>query len=153
MAFKFSLATVLRIRTIAEEREERMLQHIQREIINTQQTLDTLDQAVVRHTSSRIEQRFRTFDGSFVHSSYGEITKLRSDRNDTADRLEKLVQLKVIQVYTYAAARRNREMLTEMSHAKQSAYNAEAARRDQAILDDNFIARRSLLQRLTLRNR
>ena len=46
------------------------------------------------------------------------------------------------QLIIYEAARRNREMLTDMREKKRAAYDAETNKREQKALDDNYISRR-----------
>ena len=46
------------------------------------------------------------------------------------------------QIAIYESARRDRETLTDMRGKKLVAYDGEMARREQKLIDDNFIARR-----------
>lgn len=142
MAFKFSLATVLRVRRIVEEREERMLQQIQQEISNTLQAAAQIDSDIVQSNASRGGNLFKASMGTTVHAAYGELTELKLHRKEIESKLNKLNQLKAAQLEVYNAARRNREMLTEMSDEKREAYESDLARREQSTLDDNYIARR-----------
>jgi hypothetical protein len=56
--------------------------------------------------------------------------------------MKKLEQLRQKQLKIYEAARRDREMLTDMRDVKRSAYESDVARTAQKTLDDNYIARR-----------
>jgi flagellar export protein FliJ len=142
MAFKFSLATVLRVRGIVEEREERMLQQIQQEILNTLQAAAKIDSDIAQSNTSRAANLFKASMGTNLHAAYGELTQLKLHRRELESQLNKLNQLKKTQIEVYNAARRNREMLTEMREEKREVYESDLARREQSTLDDNYIARR-----------
>lgn len=142
MAFRFSLATVLRVRVIAEEREERMLQKILFEIAQLNEAVARTDAAMAELNSSRRTDLFKAVVGRHLHASYGGVEELRQRRIDLEAQLEKFEQLREIQVKAYEAARRDREMLTDMREERRGAYDVDVARNEQKTLDDNYIARR-----------
>lgn len=142
MAFAFSLATVLRFREILEDREERLLQKILFEIAQVQENLARTETAIAGSDDSRREEILRPLIGYDFQSSYEEVKALKQTREELEATIGKLGQLKDRQLSAYEAARRNREMLTDMCEEKRCAYEADMARREQKTLDDNFIARR-----------
>jgi flagellar export protein FliJ len=142
MAFQFSLATVLRIRGIIEEREERMLQKILFEIAQTLETLARTKAEIAGSDASRLADTFKPFLGRSLHATYGEVKALVQSREDLEGQIEKLEQLRDRQLIVYQRARRNREMLTDMREEKRDAYESDVARTEQKTLDDNYIARR-----------
>ena len=142
MAFQFSLAAVLRVRGILEEREERMLQKILFEISQSFEALAQIDAEISGTNASRRAEILRPVVGHQIHVSYGEVKELKQKRIDVLDRIEKLEQLRDKQLILYEKARRNREMLTDMRDEKRSAYDSDLARSEQKTLDDNYIARR-----------
>jgi flagellar export protein FliJ len=144
MAFQFSLAAVLRVRGILEEREERMLQKILFEISQSFEALAQIDAEISGTNASRRAEILRPVVGRQIHVSYGEVKELKQKRIDVLDRIEKLEQLRDKQLILYEKARRNREMLTDMRDEKRSAYDSDLARSEQKTLDDNYIARRGL---------
>jgi len=144
MAFQFSLAAVLRVRTILEEREERMLQRILFEISQTQETLARTDAELAGSDVFRNANVFRPLIGRQIHVSYEEIKELRQKRKDLLGQIAKMEQLRDKQLVLYECARRNREMLSDMRDEKRSAYDSDMARSEQKILDDNYIARRGI---------
>ena len=144
MAFQFSLDTVLRVRGILEEREERMLQKILFEISQSFEALAQIDAEISGSNASRRAEILRPVVGRQIHVSYGEVKELKQKRIDVLDRIEKLEQLRDKQLILYEKARRNREMLTDMRDEKRSAYDSDLARSEQKTLDDNYIARRGL---------
>jgi len=144
MAFQFTLAAVLRVRGILEEREERMLQKILFEISQTLEMLEQIDADLAGTDASRRAEIFRPVIGRQIHVSYGEVEELKQRRIDLLERIRKLEQLRDKQLVLYEKARRNREMLTDMRDEKRSVYESDLARSEQKTLDDNYIARRGL---------
>ncbi|MGA2671882.1 MAG: hypothetical protein ABSE99_01530 [Terracidiphilus sp.] len=142
MAFHFSLGTVLRVRGIVEEREERLLQQILFEITQTLEAIAQTDAQLAKLDELRRESLFQHFNGHNFHATYGEVEELKKNRKELECKVEKLEQLREKQILVYEAARRNREMLTDMREEKRTAYESDMARLDQKTLDDNFIARR-----------
>jgi flagellar FliJ protein len=142
MAFRFPLATVLRVRGIVEEREERLLQQILFEISQNRDALARMDAEIEGSNAARSEALFRSVPGFNVQASYGEVKDLKEARKEIEAQIEKLEQLRDKQIKIYEDARRNREMLTGMHKEQRSAYESDIAKREQAMLDDNYIARR-----------
>ena len=97
MAFKFPLATVLRVRTIREEREERMLQQILFEIGQTTRLIEHIDNELSRRNMRRGTNTFVTVQGQDVHASYGELASLYHHRKEVGAHLEKLEQLRALE--------------------------------------------------------
>jgi flagellar export protein FliJ len=142
MAFQFPLATVLRFRGVLEEREERMLQRILFEISQVQEALARTDAQIADSDASRHANLFKPIVGHVLHASYGEVKELQQSRKDLEGHLVKLEQLRDKQFMVYAAARRDREMLTGMCEEKRGEYESDMARNEQKTIDDNYIARR-----------
>lgn len=142
MAFRFSLGSVLRVRGIVEEREERMLQSIQFELARAQESLARTQAELEGSAASRQAEIFKPFLGHNLHASYGEVKQLKESREALEERIKKLEQLRDRQLVVYQQARRDREMLTDMREEKRSVYESDLARDQQKTLDDNYIARR-----------
>jgi len=142
VTFQFSLATVLRVRGIVEEQEERLLQKILFEITQARETLANIDAAIAGSDVSRQEDIFKPLIGRNLHTSYGELEELKQNKKNFEEQIQKLERLRDKQLKVYEKARRNREMLTDMRDEKRSAYESDIARLEQKALDDNFIARR-----------
>ena len=73
MAFQFSLATVLRVRGIIEEREEGILQKILFDISKIFDDLERTDAQLAESNASRDADVFKPFIGLQVHASYGQV--------------------------------------------------------------------------------
>ena|SRR6266851_4761669 len=142
MAFHFSLATVLRVRAIIEEREEGILQKILFDISKVFDDLERIDAQTEEADNSRHAEVLKPCIGLDVHASYGEVKELKQRRKDFEDKIQKLEEARDRQLTIYEAARRNREMLTDMREKKRTAYDAEMNKREQKTLDDNYISRR-----------
>jgi flagellar FliJ protein len=142
MAFQFPLATVLRVRGIVEEREERLLQQIMIEISQAQEVLARTNVQIVESDALRLADILKPSIGHQLHASYGVVHQLKQSRKDLEEQLQKLEQLRGKQLMVYEAARRGREMLTDMRQEQRGEYDSDMARREQKTLDDNHIARR-----------
>jgi flagellar FliJ protein len=142
MAFSFSLATVLRVREILEDQQERLLQKILFEIAQVRENLARTEAAIAGSDDSRREEIMKPLAGHDFQASYEEIKALKQTKEELRATIGKLEQLRDRQLSAYEAARRNREMLTDMRDEKRDAYEADMAQREQKTLDDNFIARR-----------
>jgi flagellar export protein FliJ len=142
MAFQFSLATVLRVRGIVEEREEGILQKILFDISKIFDDLERTDAQLAESNASRDADVFKPFIGLQVHASYGQVKELKQRRKNLEGQIQKLEQARDAQLIVYEAARRDREMLTDMREKKRNAFDADVNKREQKALDDNYIARR-----------
>jgi flagellar FliJ protein len=142
MAFQFALATVLRVRGIIEEREESKLQKILFDISKVFDELERTDAQLTETDASRQADVLKPSIGLQVHASYAEVKELKQRRQDLAAQIQELEQARDGQLIVYEAARRDREMLTDMREKKRTAYDSDISKREQKILDDNYIARR-----------
>lgn len=141
MAYKFSLATVLRFRLIREEREERMLQQILQRITQTLRTVAELDSGIARLHAARAHNLSKPMTGRHIQATYAEVEGLQQSRNELEEQLEQLEQLKEKQLEVYKSARRDREMLTDMHNQQRESYALDMVRREQMMMDESYIAR------------
>ena len=142
MAFQFSLATVLRVRGIIEEREEGILQKILSDISKVFDDLERTDAQLAESDASRDADVFKPRIGLQIHAYYGELKGLKQRRKDLEGQIQKLEQARDAQLIVYEAAHRDREMLTDMYEKSRTAYDSDMGKREQKTLDDNYIARR-----------
>jgi flagellar FliJ protein len=142
MGFHFSLDSVLRVRGMVEEQEERMLQRILFEIAQTLEIIERINAELTGSDALRRAEVFKPVSGFNIHASYEHVLALKEKKKELEDKLEKLEQLRDRQLVVYTGARRNREMLTEMCEQKRGVYETDAARREQRNLDDNHTSRR-----------
>lgn len=142
MAFHFSLATVLRVRVIIEEREEGRLQKILFDISKVFDDLERIDTRIEEADNFRHAEVLKPCIGLDVHGYYGDVKELKQHRKNLEDRIQKLEEARDSQLAIYEAARRNREMLTDMREKKRTTHEIEMNKREQKTLDDNYISRR-----------
>jgi flagellar export protein FliJ len=145
MAHKFSLAAVLRVRGIIEEREESNLQKILSDINQVFQALERTDTLLADSENARYADVLKPSIGLQVQASYAEVKHLKQLRKNLVAQIQKLEEARDAQLLLYEAAKRNRQMLTDMRQKQRDVYNAELTKREQKTLDDNYIARRGRL--------
>ena len=143
MAFQFSLASVLRVREMTEEREEGILQKILQEISKVSDAIERTDAQLAQAYAARLADTFKPSIGLDLHASYGEVKELKERRKELQAQLPKLEQARNAQLIIYETARRSREMLTDIREKRHTAYRSDVSKREQKVLDDNFVARQS----------
>jgi flagellar FliJ protein len=143
MAFRFALETVLRVRSVIEEREERLLKNILYEVSQARESLVRTEHEIAEVNQLRQAEVFKPFTGLDLQASYGHLSDLKQRKNESEAQLTKLEQLRARQMTVYERARQNREMLTNMREDKLTAFETSESRREQQVLDDTFAARKS----------
>jgi flagellar FliJ protein len=144
MAFKFPLATLLRLREIAEQREERLLGQIQAQIAQSRQTLSDL----ATQRKSLIVQREKITQQSTPSAEivgfYDRIRKIEELEKTGGEHLAKLEVLRIQQMKVYETARGKKELLDGIREEQLQVYRSTQTRREQSVMDDNFSSRRHL---------
>ena len=143
MGFHFALSPVLWLREIAEEREEKLLQRILKEIAGTAELIDGVNAELAAADAARCAELARRCDGVHLQAWYEHIEELRRKRSGFAQTLEKLEDLRGKQMQAYTAARSSRQILDAMRDRERAIYDDVAARREQSRLDDSFGAQRA----------
>jgi len=144
MAFRFELATLLRLSEIAEQREERLLGDIQKQIMQSRGALEDLRvqrrrlaverDCCIRQVTAAIE--IQSFDlglqrlGRLEANSLADLVKLEGQRGE--------------QMLRYKAAYGKRELLAGIRTDRRKSYCEEQTRREQSMMDDNFSSRRRI---------
>jgi flagellar export protein FliJ len=143
MAFKFSLATVLRLREIAEEREERLLMQIRQQMAQSQQELAELDARSVAVIAQRESELTNQIPATELQDSYMRISMLEERKKIVRERLAKLETLRIQQMKIYETAHRDKEVIEQIREEKLELFQREQVRREQRDMDDNFAARKA----------
>ena|SRR5579871_4676175 len=143
MGFQFPLASVLRHRGMIEDREERMLQNIQQEIARTMQLIEDFDAEIAKANVARRANVRKASTALDMHAAYGYLENLKQQKTEQIERLAKLEDLRTKQIVIYRAARRDREVLDDIFDRSRTAYESEAAKREQRTVEDTFAARRA----------
>lgn len=142
MGFRFPLATLLRLREIAEQREERLLGQILNQIVQGRQTLADLEvqrRNLIAQRELALQQTTSAFD---IMGFYGRMQEIDTLEATGREHLAKLVTLREQQMKVYEAAHRNRELLSGMKGEQLEAYRRDQTRQEQSAMDDNFSSRR-----------
>jgi flagellar export protein FliJ len=142
MAFRFSLATVLRVRESVEQREERALQRIQLEMARVARQIEELNEAVAKAHDAREEALRRTMPGGELHPMLWQVQAAAEVKKALLVTLQGLEELRLQQMKVYQAAHRDHETMINMFNEQRDAYEVEQARSQQKYLDDIFMARR-----------
>jgi flagellar export protein FliJ len=143
MAFQFPLEAVLRFRAQVEEREEAALQKILAEIAAVCEDLALLERQLGEAEALRAARAVKPLIGLDLHAVYGHVQSIKQRRLELTAKLDELGQSRDAQIRAYDAARRNREVLTTMRKQKRSEYELNQSKREQKILDDHYLARRT----------
>ncbi len=142
MAFRFPLASVLRLREIEEQREERLLTQILNQIAETKAELVSIDQRVAEVHLRRQAELADPIAATQLHSSYALVQLLKEHRQAREAVLAQFELLREKQLRAYQTAHQGRELLSTMRDEQQATHADARARQDQKSLDDIFASRR-----------
>ena len=143
MAFRFCLETVLRLRQIAEEREERAMEEILRKVAQQQQELTDLA-AVRKQLLEQCETVLLSkTSGMELFFRRGQIRAVEDKEAKGKEQLAHLVEQRQAQMKVYEAAHRNRELLSGMREKQNEIFRRDRARKEQMRMDDIFSCRRT----------
>ena len=147
MGFHFSLDSVLRVRGMVEEQEERMLQRILFEIAQTLESIERINAELTGSDALRRAEVFKPVSGFNIHASYEHVLALKEKKKELEDKLEKLEQLRDRQLVVYTARspmRAQPELRFTLSQDMCGFVDGSStgARREQRNLDDNHTSRR-----------
>jgi flagellar FliJ protein len=142
MAFRFSLATVLRVRESLQRQEELKLQKIGFEMARLKREIDQLTAEIAEASNAEERALRRPIPASQVqmlvwarHAAIEKRAALERDR-------QALEQQRDEQLKIYHAAHRECETLIDLRDSQRDEYEHEKAHGDQKRLDDMFVARR-----------
>jgi hypothetical protein len=142
MAFRFSLASVLRVRESVEQREERGLQRIQLQMARVMRQIEELNDAMAKAHVAREQALRRTMPGGELQSMLWQVQAAVEVKKTLVVKLQELEELRLQQMKVYQAAHRDHETMINMFNEQRDAYDVEHARGEQKYLDDIFMARR-----------
>ncbi len=142
MAFRFSLATVLRLRESVQRQEERALQKILFEMARTTRQIDelTAEISVAGEEAERAMQR--PIPANQVQLLISRKQLAQEKRSALIRHRHTLEQERDRQLQVYHSAYRNTETLIELRDAKRALYEQDKTRADQKRLDDIYAARK-----------
>ena len=143
MAYRFSLAPVLRVRELAVEQEERTLARIHNEIDRLRGGIACAEADLLEAARGR-QQAFTaaSLPAMHLHASYAMAQELRVRAALLRKQLATFEELRTQQVARYEEAYRRREVLAGLREKDHGAWMAAQARRDGKAADEAFLARR-----------
>jgi flagellar FliJ protein len=143
MGFQFSLDTVLRVRVVVEEQEERMLQKILHGIVLARESLAEIEARIAALNITRSASCFKSVIGRDIHAAYAELKDLELNKDSLHDKIKKLEELREKQLAVYSKARQDREVLSTMYEEKRKTHELDMTHIEQKTLDDIFVSRRN----------
>lgn len=148
MAFRFSLASVLRLRESIEKAELQRLQAIAAQLMQVRVEIELADDEIEAAKRQVIEQASAGISGAELQlAAIGESAR-RAYRAALVAKRDELERLRNEQQARYIEARRRREILANLRLRQLSAYEREQARREQQRIDDLFLMRRTAKKRI-----
>jgi flagellar FliJ protein len=141
MAFRFPLATVLRVRESLEKREERALQRIQLEMARVARRMEDLTEAMTQAYGARNQALQQAIPAGQLHTMLWEAQAAVEAKNALRITLQGLEEQRLKQMKVYLAAHREHETMINLFNEQRNAYEVEQTRAQQKYLDDIFIAR------------
>ena len=141
MAFRFTLATVLRVKESIERREERALREIQLEMARVSRQIDEIDANIAQSQNARNHLLQQPTPAGQLQTMLWEAQAAVEKRKALLQTLQTLEQQRNQQLKLYQAAHRDHETLINLANEQRTAYELAEARAQQKYLDDIFIAR------------
>jgi len=142
MAFRFPLATVLRVKESIEKREERALQRIQLEMARVARKIEEIDEGIAKARREREQTMQQTMPAGQLQTMLWEAQSALESRKALVQALQTLEHQRDKQVKIYQAAHREHETLINLKREKRELYDLDQTRAQQKYLDDIFMARR-----------
>ena len=141
MAFRFTLAQVLRVRQSIERREELALQRAELEVARARRRIEELTDNLAKAGKARDEAILQPMQAFELQCMNAEISSIAAQREAVFAALQTLIQQRDVQRKTYQSAHTARQMLTDMSSQQKTEYEQEQTRAQQKRLDDIFASR------------
>ena len=141
MAFRFSLAAVLNLRKSVERQEYLNLEKIHQEIVKVQNQLSEAEQRKAELQQSRDAQLIESMPSVLLQSLYEQVFAVERHIDSLKTLLSELAIKKDQQIKTYTQARQKREVLESLRERQQATYLLQENKRQQALMDDLFLAR------------
>lgn len=141
MAFRFSLATVLRVRESIEKREELALQQIQFEIASVRRRIENLNTEITNRHNARNKKMQQPVHAHHIQAILGEVNAAIEKRLTLVDSLQTLEFERDKRTKAYQTAHADRQMLTDILTQQQNAHEREQVRSQQKSIDEIFASR------------
>ena len=142
MSFQFPLAAVLRYRESIEQREHLALEKIQQDIVRVELRISQAENDCSAASQNRLAELAHGTRAAVMQSAYEYQRALEQQLEALQSVLQELKIKWRQQLSCYEVARRNRETLEKLREKQLEAYRREQTKREQAVIDDLFLARR-----------
>jgi flagellar FliJ protein len=141
MAYRFSLATVLRVRESIENREELALQRIKFEIAGVRRRIEELNVEIENKYNARNKVLQKPVHAHRLQAILSEVNAAIEKRQALIDSLQTLESEREKRTKAYQAAHTDRQMLTDILTQQVNAYEQEQVRNQQKQIDEIFASR------------
>lgn len=137
-----SLHVVLALRKRKEEAEERKLIAVNQQIQQLIAREKRVGQELARLALTRSNELTQLSDGLHHQEREGKFRQLQQARAEVIADRNRLQGIQANQMALYLAARRGRQVMSELEEHRGSIYKAELAAREQKLIEDMFLSRR-----------
>jgi flagellar FliJ protein len=142
MAFRFSLAAVLKFREALELREFAALEKAQQEISLLQTQIREAEEDRSAKEQSRAQDLSRGMKSRQLQDALEQELAIERYRNELANKQHELDLKRQELLKAYEEARRKRELLEKLRDRKLGEYTHAQTKAEQSTIDDLFLARR-----------
>jgi len=142
MAFRFSLAAVLKFRESLEQQAYLALERIQQEIAQMERRIQKCEERLAVAVGRREKELRRGIASVHLQAAYDEELALQKQREAFLAKLQELLAKRQECLKAYEIARQKREILDDLRTRQFDAYHREQLKRQQKMLDDIFLSRR-----------
>jgi len=141
MAFRFSLAAVLKYREVLEQRELAALERAQAEITLVENQIREAEADLCRLQQHRGEELRRGMPSIHLQDAIAQEQAVDSLQKELTKKQEDLKLKRQQLLKTYEAARQKRDLLERLRDRRLSDYMREQSKAEQAAIDDLFLSR------------
>jgi flagellar export protein FliJ len=141
MAFRFTLAAVLKYRRNLEQREYLALGKVHQEIAQVEAQLSQCEEWLSETTNLRAAETTRGIASVHLQNAYERERGLEMQRDEVLVKRQDLRVKRVQCLKAYELARQKREILEDLRNQQLQAYVLDHARREQQQIDDIFLSR------------
>jgi len=142
MAYRFTLAPVLRVRENIEKRDLHLLEQTQHEIAHIIRLLESARDRERAELATRERELATGTRGTYLHIVEGVKKRTREAQRALEQKLAELQVRREQQLANYNSSKRKREVLSDLRDRQEEAYEFLASRGRQQVADDLFLARR-----------
>jgi flagellar FliJ protein len=141
MAFRFSLAAVLKYREALEQRELAALERVQSEIAMLENQVRTAEEDLCRLEQRRDEDLLRGMPSVHLQDAIAQEHAVNHLKKELAQKREEQKARRQEILKAYEEAHQKHELLEKLRSRRFGQYTREQAKAEQATIDDLFLSR------------